>query len=256
MPRTSARHSSEAANSGKLMRSRAHLRVGGRDPVVPASSLAVPIIEPTVTVPAIARSGSCGQPGVWPSTRRSRQRPQQMQDLFDRFKGWQATKWPMSVIARQLGLNRRRFERWAKVDASPTRSPMPSRPRSAEPFRSCLRQRWDAGYRNGQVWFDEICALGYTGTHKTLNRLVTPWRMGNVAFEGHAPFPHTLGRARVGVRRTVHTGVASTHRPDRAADLPRIAAALLSFRFQWPRLPCNGSEGEPEVVNRETVQPS
>ena len=68
-------------------------------------------------------------------TQIARQRRQETQDLFDRFKGLQATKLPMTVIAQQLGLNRRRFDRWAKVDTLPTRSPMPPRPRSAEPFR-------------------------------------------------------------------------------------------------------------------------
>jgi hypothetical protein len=150
---------------------RAHLRVGGNDPIVPASSLAVPVIEPIapiVTVPVTARARL-----LWPARRLAfdteiaRQRRQQMQDLLTGSrKGLQATKLPMSVIARQLGLNRRRFDRWAKVDTLPTRSPMPSRPRSAEPFRAYLRRRWDAGYRNGQVLFDEIHALGYTGTHK------------------------------------------------------------------------------------------
>ena len=66
----------------------------------------------------------------------------------------------MSVISRQLGLNRRRFDRWAKVNTLPTRSPMPARPRSAEPFRACLRRRRDAGYRNGQMLFDEIHIFG------------------------------------------------------------------------------------------------
>ena len=30
---------------------------------------------------------------------------------------------------------------------------------------------------------------GYTGTHKSVNKLVSPWRVGNVAYESHAPFP-------------------------------------------------------------------
>jgi len=43
-----------------------------------------------------------------------------MPDPFDRFTRLQATKLPMTVIARQLGLNRRQFDRWAKVDTLPS----------------------------------------------------------------------------------------------------------------------------------------
>jgi transposase len=99
---------------------RAHLRVGGADPLVPASCPTMPVIEPTVTVPVTARERL-----LWPARRLAldteiaRQRRQETQDLFDRFKGLQATKLPMTVIAQQLGLNRRRFDRWAKVDTLP-----------------------------------------------------------------------------------------------------------------------------------------
>jgi hypothetical protein len=37
-----------------------------------------------------------------------------------------------------------------------------------EPFRAHLRQRWEAGRRNGRLLFDEIQGLGYTATHKSV----------------------------------------------------------------------------------------
>jgi hypothetical protein len=43
-----------------------------------------------------------------------------------------------------------------------------------------LRQRWDAGCRNGRVLVDDLRALGYKGTYKAI---VSPWRVGNVDFE-------------------------------------------------------------------------
>jgi transposase len=113
----------------------------------------------------------------------ARQRRQQQQDLFDRVKGLQATGLPMSVIAQQLGCNRRRLDRWGKLRALPERRKMPPRPGSVETFRMYLRQQWDAGYRNGRMLFDEIRAMGYVGTYKARNTLVSPWRLGNVAFE-------------------------------------------------------------------------
>lgn len=105
------------------------------------------------------------------------------QNLFDTFKALQATGAPISVIAQQLGCNRRRLDKWTTQRTLPARQKRHPPPGSAEAFREYLRQRWDAGYRNGRLLFDEIHALGYAGTHKTLNKLVSPWRLGNVAFE-------------------------------------------------------------------------
>jgi transposase len=212
---------------------RAHLRVGGDGRVAPASPLAAPVIGPSVNLPVTARERL-----LWPARRLAldteiaRQRRQQMQDLFDRFKGLQATKVPMSVIAHQLGFNRRRFDRWAKVDALPTRSPMPPRRRSAEPFRAYLRGRWDAGYCNGRMLFDEIHARGYTGTHKTLNKIVSPWRRGNIAFESHAPFPLLASGAPASGPSVPSTPASpppsDTNDPTARQISPQIAAALLA----------------------------
>jgi hypothetical protein len=210
---------------------RAHLRVAGDGPVV----LTVPAIasrrDPNVNLPVTARERL-----LWPAwrlaldTEIARQRRHEMQDLFDRFKTLQATKLPMAVIARQLGFNRRRLDRWAKVDVLPTRSPMPARPRSAEPFRAYLRQRWEAGYRNGRLLCEEIQALGYTGTHKSVNKLVSPWRVGNVAYESHAPFPLLpLSTMSMSVTDTPATPASPSRTDAKARQIsPQIAAALLA----------------------------
>jgi len=79
-------------------------------------------------------------------------------------------------------------------------------PGSAETFREYLRQGWDAGYRNGRMLFDDLRALGYGGTYKAVGKILSPWRLGNVAFE----------RAANDV--TIPVSVAS--RPHRAPDLP------------------------------------
>ena len=81
---------------------------------------------------------------------------------------------PISVIAQQLGCNRRRLDKWTKQLTLPARQKRHPAPGSAETFREYLRLRWDAGYRNGRLLFDEIHARGYEGTHKTLNKLVSP----------------------------------------------------------------------------------
>jgi hypothetical protein len=45
----------------------------------------------------------------------ARQQRQSQQNLFDTFKELQTAQLPISEIARQLGLNRRRLDRWATL---------------------------------------------------------------------------------------------------------------------------------------------
>ena len=116
----------------------------------------------------------------------SRQSRQNQQTLFDKFKILQANGLKISVIAQQLGLNRRRFDKWAKQSQLPERNKMQPSPGSAETFREYLRQRWDAGYRNGKMLLDELQAMGYVGTYKSVGKVLAPWRCGNVAFESAA----------------------------------------------------------------------
>jgi hypothetical protein len=111
---------------------------------------------------------------------------QNNQDLFDKFKALQESGLKISIIAQQLGFNRRRFDKWAKQSKLPERNKMQPAPGSAETFRQYLRQRWDAGYRNGRMLLDELRALGYVGTYKSVGKVLSPWRFGNVAFESPA----------------------------------------------------------------------
>ena len=156
----------------------------------------------------------------------ARQRRQHAQDLFDRFKALQATGLPIARIAHQLGRHRRRFDRWATLSALPVRSRIPPRPGSAESFREYLRQRWEAGYRNGRMLFDEILAVGYRGTYKSLQKLVSPWRVGNTAFESAPPVP-TQRTVAVAVG-TISTPSPTDTDPTARQISPQIAAALLA----------------------------
>ena len=102
----------------------------------------------------------------------SRQMRQNNQDLFDKFKALQASGLSVSIIAQRLGFNRRRFDKWAKQSQLPERNKMQPPPGSAEHFREYLRQRWDAGYRNGRMLLDELRALGYAGTYKSVGKVL------------------------------------------------------------------------------------
>src|ERR1700687_5418737 len=134
---------------------RASLRVRLRGPGGPPSprpGLTSDIEPLPISVPGIRRERR-----LLPARRLAleteiaRQRRQHDQDLFDRFKALHATGLPIATIAHQLGRHRRRFDRWAKLNALPVRSRIPPRPGSAESFREYLRHRWEVGYRNGRM---------------------------------------------------------------------------------------------------------
>ena len=168
------------------------------------------------------------------------QRREHDQDLFDRFKALHATGLPIATIAHQLNRHRRRFDRWAKLSALPARSQMPPRHGGAETFREYLRQRWDTGYRNGRLLFDEIRAAGYVGTYKSLQKLVSPWRVGNVTFEsdGAVPTRPPIPALPVGTPSMRPSPISID--PTARQISPQIAAALLAK----PRPELTARQGE------------
>ena len=82
----------------------------------------------------------------------------------------------ISLIARQLGLCRRRIDKWIQLDELPERSRMQPRLGMPESFRDYLRQRWEAGCRHGRTLFAEIRKLGYVGCYSGLAKFLSPWR--------------------------------------------------------------------------------
>jgi transposase len=106
----------------------------------------------------------------------ARQRRQQKLELFETVKQMRAAGMKVSQIARQLGLCRRRIDKWIWLDELPERNRMQPRLGMAESFRDYLRQRWEAGCRHGRTLFTEIRKLGYVGCYSGLAKLLSPWR--------------------------------------------------------------------------------
>ena len=88
----------------------------------------------------------------------------------------QATGLKVSQIAKHLGINRRRIDKWVHFDTLPERSRMQPRPGMVESFRDYLRQRWEAERRHGRTLFAEIQKLGYVGGFSNLAKLLSAWR--------------------------------------------------------------------------------
>ena len=106
----------------------------------------------------------------------ARQRRQQKLELFRTIKQMRAAGMKVSQIARQLGLCRRRIDKWIQLDELPERNRMQPRPGMPESFRDYLRQRWEAGCRHGRTLFAEIRKLGYVGCYSGLAKFLSPWR--------------------------------------------------------------------------------
>jgi transposase len=95
----------------------------------------------------------------------ARQRRQQKLELFRTIKQMRAVGMKVSQIARELGLCRRRIDKWIQLDELPERSRMQPRSGMPESFRDYLYQRWEAGCRHGRKLFAEIRKLGYKGCY-------------------------------------------------------------------------------------------
>jgi hypothetical protein len=106
----------------------------------------------------------------------ARQRRQQDLELFQSIQQLRAAGLKTSQIARHLGLNRRRIDRWLRLDTLPERNRMEPRPRMVEWFHDYLRQRWAAGCRHGRTLLAEIRERGYVGAFSGLARFLSAWR--------------------------------------------------------------------------------
>jgi len=105
-----------------------------------------------------------------------RQRRQENMELFQTLHRMKAAGLKVTEMAKELGLNRRRLDRWLRLDALPERNRMQPRPGMPEAFREHLRERWEAGCRHGRTLFAEVRELGYVGCFSRLAALLSPWR--------------------------------------------------------------------------------
>jgi transposase len=72
----------------------------------------------------------------------ARLRRQEQLELFQTIHQLKATGMRVIEITRHLGLNRRRIDRWLRLDTLPERNQIEPRPGMVEWFRDYLQQRW------------------------------------------------------------------------------------------------------------------
>lgn len=126
----------------------------------------------------------------------------------------------INEICRRLGLARgtvRRFARADTVDELLTRNGTGHRPSLLDEFKPYLHERWNAGYTNAAVLFDEITARGYRGRPTLVRHYLHQFRAA-------ARIP-PLPRKPPSVRRVVSWIMTDPAAMDRA-DQQRLDAIL------------------------------
>jgi transposase len=144
------------------------------------------------------------------------QQRQEKLKLFQTIQQMKAEGTRVSEIARQLGIHRRRIDKWVRLEEFPERSRMQPRPGMVESFREYLRQRWEQGCHHGHDLLAEIQQLGYVGCYSRLAQLLAPWRQPKPELEAVSPLPPPTPQAE------------ATSQPSARQISPQVAAALLS----------------------------
>ena len=143
----------------------------------------------------------------------AQQRRQQKLELFRTIKQMRAAGMKVSQIASQLGLCRRRIDKW--IHSTSCRKETGCS-RAQECPKDYLRQRWEAGCRHGRTLLAEIRKLGYIGCYSGLAKFLSPWRQPKAETRrAISAFPDASQ-----LEPTISTGSRQLS--------PQVAAALLS----------------------------
>ncbi len=139
-------------------------------------------------------------------------------ELFQKIHQMKAAGIKVSEIAEQLGINRRRIDKWVRLKEFPERSRMQPRPGMVESFREYLRERWEQGCHHGHELLAEIRERSYVGCYTRLAELLSPWRQ---------PKPESKDTNNDVL--TLPPGELLSEPPTRQVS-PQVAAALLGKR--------------------------
>jgi len=79
-------------------------------------------------------------------------------------------------IAKRLGVEQRTIQRWLALQHGPYAGTRKPRRSPLDWSTRYLRERWEAGERNGTVLWEELKAQGYTGSSRSVYRRLAKWR--------------------------------------------------------------------------------
>jgi transposase len=169
-------------------------------------------------------------------TRAQRSRQERRARRLDRFAQVVALRQcgvSMRAISEQLGLDRRTVRRYVRADAFPEIAERQPRPSILDPWKPCLRQRWDEGCHNGSRLLSEIKSQGYRGSRALLGTwvadlrktLAPPDQPTRVTVEGrHAPIALPTATRRLSAKQAAWLMVKQ---PDKLTAEGRDALAKM-----------------------------
>jgi transposase len=80
------------------------------------------------------------------------------------------------TIAKRLGVEQRTIQRWLAEGHGPYAGPRKPRRSPHDWSTRYLRERWEAGERNGTLLWEELKVRGYTGSMRSVYRRLAKWR--------------------------------------------------------------------------------
>jgi transposase len=83
---------------------------------------------------------------------------------------------PTGTIAKRLGVGQRTIQHWLAQAHGPSAGPRKPRRSPLDWSTRYLRERWEAGERNGTVLCEELKAKGYRGSSRSVYRRLAKWR--------------------------------------------------------------------------------
>jgi transposase len=83
---------------------------------------------------------------------------------------------PARTIAKLLGVGARTIQRWLAQEHGPYAGRRKPRRSPLDWSTRYLRERWEAGERNGTVLWEELKAQGYSGSMRSVYRRLAKWR--------------------------------------------------------------------------------
>jgi len=113
---------------------------------------------------------------------------QHRQRLYAEMAQLAAAGWSKAAIARQVGVHTVTVRAYLLAGGPPdltARGPKPGACRGGH--EAYLRERWRAGCRDAKALWGELCAEGYRGSPRTVQRLVAGWRTLDEPRRGKRP---------------------------------------------------------------------
>lgn len=111
---------------------------------------------------------------VSPGARRPRQAPGEAR--YEQMLALAQAGLPTATIAKRLGVGPRTIQRWLSQEHGPYTGPRKPRRSPLDWSTRYLRERWEAGERNGTVLWEELKAQGYRGSLRSVYRRLATWR--------------------------------------------------------------------------------